>query len=228
MPRKYVPKIKRHRRNTRKTYRKKRSVLYKAPMPNKFATKLRYVGYADLDPSVGGLAAVHVLNAIGLYDPDITGVGHQPRGFDQFMTMYDHYHVIGAKVTIDFMHKFNTNGYSLMCGIAIKDSNITYSDPNDYLEGRNIISCVLPATHSTDSGPIRRLSKTFSTKKFFGVKNVLDTNEYKGSATANPNDSAYFHVFCAPFQAVDASAIIVQFRIDYYVVFTEPKQPSQS
>ena len=35
-------------------------------------------------------------------DPNHTGVGHQPLYFDQLMTIYNHYIVIGAKITVKF------------------------------------------------------------------------------------------------------------------------------
>ena len=34
--------------------------------------------------------------------PNHTGVGHQPLYFDQLMTIYNHYIVIGAKITVKF------------------------------------------------------------------------------------------------------------------------------
>lgn len=230
-----MPYARRTARKTRRKYRKrtykrknKVASFYKAPMPNRFATKLRYVSYADIDPGLGGTAGVQIVNAMGCYDPDVTGIGHQPRALDQLMTMYDHYTVIGSKITVQFMHKFNNNGYNLMIGIAVKDSTTPYADPNDYLEGRNVVSSILPATHATDTVPTRTLSKTFSTKKFMGISHPLSSSNSRGSASNNPGDAGFFHIFVAPFQAVDNSPIIVQYRIDYLVVFTEPKQPAQS
>ncbi len=36
----------------------------------------------------------------GCYDPDITGVGNQPRGFDEAMNIYGSYRVIGSKICV--------------------------------------------------------------------------------------------------------------------------------
>jgi len=33
-----------------------------------------------------------------MYDPDITGTGHQPAGFDQMMLSYEHYIVTRARI----------------------------------------------------------------------------------------------------------------------------------
>lgn len=45
---------------------------------------------------------------------------------------------------------------------------------------------------------------------------------------SNPSENAYFHCWAAPTNAVDVESIFYQAVIDYLVVFTEPKQPTQS
>jgi len=215
----------------RRSYRKRRarSSFTKAPMPNKFATKLRYCGGFTLDPPTGGLNSTHVINAMGCYDPDITGTGHQPRGFDEIMTMYNHYTVVGSKITVDFIQNQGVAYGVGTVGIALKDGNVTYSDINDYMEGRNVVSAVMPASDVTVANT-RRLSKTMSTKRFMGVKNVMDNQNLRGNDLANPGDSCFFHCFYGPQPgfASDFQPIYCQFRIEFMVIFTEPKQPDQS
>lgn len=230
MPRKYVPKTKKFRRRPRKVYRRKYNMLSfnKAPVPNRFATKLRYVDYAEINPDVAGVAGVHVVCANGLYDPNITGVGHQPRGFDQIMPLYDHYIVIGAKITVQFMTKLATNQEAMMIGVALKDTSTVYADPNSYLEGRNIRSSVLRSTTSTGEGQMSVITKTFSCKKFLGRSHPLSDPELKGGVAGNPNEKAFFHIFAAPFSSSDVNPLKIQYRVEYLAVFVEPKQPSQS
>lgn len=215
------------KRNFRRKFRK--SNFSKAPMPNRFATKLRYVGSAQLNPAVG-LPAVHVVNAIGCFDPDVTAAGHQPRGFDQLMTMYDHYTVIGSKITVDFCNTANSAGEASTIGIAVKDTATAYTDANNYLEGRNIISTVLPSANTGGPAPMRTLHKAMSTRKFLGVSKPLSSDTIRGDVTANPTDSSYFHIFIQALAnvAADLPSYAIQFRVEYLVVFTEPVQPAQS
>lgn len=51
--------------------------------------------YADQIQLNGGAttAATHIFRINSLFDPDYTGVGHQPRYFDQFAAMYNRYRV---------------------------------------------------------------------------------------------------------------------------------------
>lgn len=225
MPRRYVPKTKKSRARPRRYYRKRNMLSFqKAPMPNKFAAKLRYQETVSVNPGAAGTAGVQVFSANGIYDTNITGTGHQPRGFDQFMTMYDHYTVIGAKITATFVEGAS---YDNHVWIALKDSSTTYSDPNDYLEGRNVISRVLPHSGTGQSG-IRTLVKTCSTGKFLGRSKVMSDSELKGNSSGNPNEQAFFHVGVAPLTSADESSQNITVRIDFLVIFTEPKQPSQS
>lgn len=232
----YARKTKKVMRRRRRAYRKKRyakrSVLSfsKAPMPNRFATKLRYAESFSINPPTGGVAGTYVFVANGLYDPNVTGTGHQPRGFDQFMTMYDHYTVIGSKITATFTSAgiVGTSG-PLTVGIALKDGTLTASNKNDYMEGRNVKSGVLLRAAGSDEAHKITLSKSFSTKKFLGVSHPLSSNVLRGSVSSNPIEDAYFHLFAQIMTgAVDSAPIEVQVVIDYLTVFTEPKQPAQS
>lgn len=229
--RKKIRFTKRTRRGVRRQLRRNAfavSSFSKAPMPNKFATKFRYVETTiDLNPGALGTAGVYVFSANGMFDPNITGVGHQPRGFDELMAMYDHYTVVGSKVTVSFSQTVGNSYYTTSAGIALKDGTTTYSDVNDYLEGRNVVSTVM-ASSTTDSTRVHTLSKTFSCKKFLGISHPLAEKNVAGNKGSNPSEGAFYHIFCAPLASVDDPPMRAQVRIDYLAVLTEPVQPNQS
>lgn len=60
------------------------SPTYKAVLPY-FETGL------SINPAAGGVVGSYVFQINGPYDPNVTGIGHQPLGFDQLMLMYEHY-----------------------------------------------------------------------------------------------------------------------------------------
>lgn len=225
MPKLYARKTKAPRKYRRKRRYAKRNMLSftKAPIPNKFAVKLRYADYHTIDPQVAGGAGVFVLSANGLYDPNITGTGHQPRGFDQWMTMFDHYTVIGSKLTVRFISV--NNAEPLVVGINCKDSSQTYLNKNDYEEGRNVRTTLINSNVNEEH---KQLSLTCSTKKFLGISHPLSSTTVRGGANGNPSEQAYYHIWGAPLSNNDAGSFKIQYWIDYLVVFTEPKQPSQS
>ena len=75
--------------------------------PDRMVTKLRYVDNFNLTGSAGVVGA-NVFRFNSCFDPDLSGVGHQPMYFDQFCGAtgtgpYGRYRVTSAKATVSFM-----------------------------------------------------------------------------------------------------------------------------
>ena len=187
-------------------------------LPNSQKVTLRY-GQRFALTSGAGLAATQIFSANSLYDPDESGLGHQPRGFDQLMTMYDHYQVIGAKITV-MTAQPSTSG---LVGISLQDNNVPSSDVEDRLEQRadNAVVGVIAA-----SGDPLALSLGFSNKSFFGISGIDD--KYQGSLAGGPSDQAFFHVWTAALGSASTMTAAFTVVIDFIAVLTEPKQPTKS
>lgn len=230
MPSKFRPRTRRSKRPSRR-YRRK-NYMYRAmraPLPNKLFSKLKYADRTVTVNPTSTIMDVHVFSANGLYDPDITGVGHQPRGFDQLMTMYDHYTVVGAKITVSFLPTLASSvNQNAVVGIALKDSPSFPTDANEYLEGRNVAFRYISNTSGSVSAPVR-VTKNCSVSKFLGIKGLMSSSIARGTVSTNPTEQVYFHIFC---DNVDNSSELnvmnASVYIEYMVVFTEPKQPTQS
>lgn len=193
--------------------------IIKNPVPTKLKVQLRYFeNNLTIDPTAGGLADEYVFSANGLYDPNITGVGHQPLGFDQYMAMYDHYTVIASKITI-----FARNGdasYGQMVGVRYNDSATEESDSRVIIENGR---CVYRLMDESAEGDACSVSMGLNIGKVLGRKNVLDEDDLRGSSGANPTEQAYWHIFAFPDSAVDSASIRLSVQIDYVAIFTEPK-----
>ena len=75
--------------------------------PDRMVTKLRYVDNFNLTGAAGVVGA-NVFRFNSCFDPDLSGVGHQPMYFDQFCGAtgtgpYGRYRVTSAKATVSFM-----------------------------------------------------------------------------------------------------------------------------
>jgi len=207
------PKRKQYRR---KNYRRFKPRFVKTMLGDKLNIKHRYFDQVTLSPGAG-TNAINVYSANGLFDPNITGVGNQPRGFDQIMPLYDHYSVIYARCTVKF---YSTS--PVVVGIAVRDRATTVSNLDDYMEGRNIHSTMV-----TDSN-WRTVTFSLNLSKFLGRK-VLQEDDCRGSVSANPAEQAYFHIFGhSSASGGDPGLIDCQVLIDYTTVYTEPVTPGQS
>lgn len=203
----------------------------KAPLPNSMLVKMKYSDRTiTINPAVGGIGT-HIMAANDMFNPDIstTFFDHQPRGFDQLMTMYDHFTVIASKITVSFTPKETAvTRHNAICGIALKDSNTPPTDANDYIESRNVSFKQLAVAAGTGNG-IVTVSKTFSAKKFLGRSHPLSDSELKGNVAGGPTEKAYFHIFVeANDPALDLGSTNSFVYIEYTAVLTEPRQPTVS
>lgn len=217
MPTRY--RKKRYRRRRKKG---KKLVLLKSPVPKTMFTKMRYHTTFNLDPGTG-ILAYKIIKANGMYDPEVSAGGHQPRGFDQLMALYDHFVVLGSKITASFASA-NTS-YSTINLVALRDTSTPSAAVNDYMEGGYVSSKIAEVR---GGGGINIIKKTFN-NKFLGRSKALSDPDLKGSASADPTEGAYFHIITSAMDSsVDPVVTNVSIVIDYIVALIEPKNPAQS
>jgi len=224
MVKKRARKSRKQRKSTRRGSTRRRTYA-KGPLAIKMRTKMRYNDSFLLDP-IASLAANHVFSANGLYDPNVTATGHQPRGFDQIMTMYDHFVCIASKITVTVA---NPHERACVIGIIVRDGVVTSADPEDLMENRYMKYITIPGRNGEVGESVRTLSLKVNPNKFLGRSKPLADPELKGSDSSNPTEGCFYHVFCYLIDpSVEQGALTAQVVIDYSAVFIEPKQPVKS
>jgi hypothetical protein len=193
----------------------------RSPLPESLETTLVYCDDFSLDPAAGVLSK-YAFSANGLYDPNLTGTGHQPKGFDQLMAIYDH--VVCYRSTIRVDHSSAaTAGPVGVIGVNLLDTvDTTFSDYHDLVElGAKYL--VLPFNASISNTP--PLYAECDVRKFLGVDDVFDDRSLSTAITSNPTEDVVYSIW---YQASDLSSNpeAVQFvvKIKYHVRFVEPKQ----
>jgi len=195
----------------------------RGPLMRMQKVTMRYQGGVALSPGFSGVTATHVFTANGMFDPDNTGVGHQPRGFDQLMVLYDHYVVIATKITVDFIPSSGTSVNGEV-GVALRDSN-SVDDSNDYIEGGNCMYSYM----SGNGGYQTRLVYQVNPNKFLGRSKPLADPDCKGSSSTNPAELAFFHVFATnPVGGEVLQPVCACVLIEYTAILIEPRVPTQS
>lgn len=188
----------------------------------RYAEKISIVGSA-----VEGSLKTHVFSANGCYDPNITGIGHQPRGFDQLMSLYDHYTVIKSTIAVRFLNDSNARPY---CAIAVRDDNSVFADLQSVNEYGDKVMSTKPIVRFSDtcSDTTAYLSTKTSIGSFLGRGDVLSDPELKGSVTGNPAEQVYYHVIVGDPHQTTGTSVKVLVTVTYDVIFHEPKQPTSS
>lgn len=233
MPRHYRP---RRTRRPRKTYRRRRRYYRRAAKRGPQAwsrfmlggsqkATLKYHHSGTLLPHTDAALGNYVFYANSLYDPDWTGLGHQPRGFDQMMLFFDHYVVIGAKIRVT-IHNGDDIGPAVTASLCLRDDS-PIPDVLTIMETPGVqVRTLGPNGGGKD---IATLVQTFSAKKFFKRK-VMGDDQLFGTASTNPLEGAFFilHLNYDNTLGAIAKPCEISIDIDYTAIFTEPKMPAAS
>lgn len=193
-------------------------------LPGSRSARLRYNEVIAITCNTGILAG-YVFRANSCFDPNLTSTGHQPMGFDTWAGLYNHYTVVGSKITAVVMQK-QDNSAPCMCGLYLSDgSTAAFTTPSEYKEAKRGVSKVFGGYQASGKAFV---SSTFSAKKFFNIADIKDNWRTLGAAvTANPTEDAFFHFWYATLDGTTES-VVVSFTIDYLVTFHEPVDMGQS
>lgn len=219
----------------KRTYKRKSTFrsqsLLRIGFPKTTMVKLRYVDFCTLSPSVGSLGQ-HVFSANSCFDPNVSGIGHQPMNFDEWSSLYNHYVVVGSKISAQvFFNGTTTYSNGLMMGVNLQDDTSLSTDPSTVMEQGLSRYRITAATPTANSSRGIKVSKGFSCKKFFNLTNPTDNVTRVGSGVgSSPTEKANFIVFAGspPGSVEDLPDIHCNVIIDYVVIFSEPKGQSQS
>lgn len=183
--------------------------------------KFRYVQNFEINPGAGTIA-VHNWSANDLNQPNKTTSGHRPMRFDAIKTFYNHYVVIGSKITVTKVSTGAGAQTTIVWGIFMNDSVISPTSFSQMVEqGRSRYR----VTNTSNNQTGQSLSKGYSAKKFFNVTNISDNFDRLGADVASsPSEGAIFSVWA---QALDLSTDLPAEQylcvIDYIAMFSEPK-----
>jgi hypothetical protein len=195
-------------------------------------TVLKYVQTVTLDAGVSGVPAQYNFRANSIYDPDLTGIGGQPMGRDQFEVVYDHYTVIGSRMKVKF---FTTGDYkqnvAMWVGGRLQDAASSYSNLPYLLEQPGTKGKMI-MTGSTDGRQTNDVILKYSPKKMFklGKGSIVANERICAQQGSNPSEDAIFSIIAVQpdGSSVDPVPISALVQIEYIVTFTEKRPLNRS
>lgn len=192
--------------------------------PKNRLVKMRYNDNYVLNALAGGIDS-NEFRINSIFDPDLTGVGHQPLGHDEWSTFYNHYVVVGAKITATFLAtEIGTPAGMRAVGIFIApDSASIPTNVIDLIEnGQSRWKYISPVGQSGQSRGT--VTNTFSAKNFFSVANISDnTNRIGATFGSNPTELANLSVWYGNTGTADPVTINVNVVIEFAVLVSEPR-----
>lgn len=213
------------RRGRYTTARRGRGTRANAPFPTARYVTLRYSEQISLDPTAAGFA-VHEFKSNGLYDPNVTGTGHQPRGYDQLMGIYNRWCVVGSSITVKPVQTPAANYF-----ISLAHSNTPnpasgetslreFTESSLCLAWRSWLNGAQDPKDGVLHGKVR-------CSKFFRAQ-VTKEADYWGAISSDPNIPSYWSVYCQDAGGGDPVALALNVFLTYRVKFFEPIKIDES
>jgi len=200
-------------------------------LPRSFRAKLPYAETFQFTTGAAGVAGTAQRMALNsLFDPNYTGVGHQPYGFDQISTWYRTYLVhaakikltatsIGGSAEVAVLWKFdNPYGFTTLTGMT-----------TDAATEAPMVGVGLLGASGNDRTFVKDLSVELH--KVIGITKpqyVQEISTYGAEYTAAPSLLANFSVAISSFTGAAAEAATIQIYIEYDAEFFNPTQLAQS
>ena len=244
-----APKAKRRKKNKRvkrtpKKYKNKKLSLAKLPLNGWPETKLARHRYTDtfaitFTPSAQVSKSFQIV-ANGMFDPIAAAGGHQPKGFDEMMAIYDHYYVLGSMAKVRCMPGNLDSNKSIAWGVKVTDerSSLGYGPLSDLawtdiLETKGARPNVVHSNSANGSfGNTGRLfaSCKYSPRRIHGPGFATDSTN-RGNAAANPQEKSYFEIWVCPHASstsTNAQEVWFTVTVDYLVRYAERQHLRQS
>jgi hypothetical protein len=191
--------------------------------------------YYDYAKSISASAGAYVskqFSANGLYDPDISGVGHQPSGFDQMMLFYEHYAVFASAIT--FRIWAWSGSAPGVVGAMLNPTNSSLASAIRTVENGFAVTKTIGSQVGGWAGgynTIKEVTLKCDVVKYFGKKNkfdLLDDEKMTGDSANNPAEQVYFDLFQWGLDASSTVDLVYDVTINYDVIFFEPRKLTSS
>lgn len=213
------------RKTARPTKRRKvmrrRRYIPRGPFPLSRVVKLRYMSnQQDLACTSGAIANINVIANQPVY------AGQYPYGWNEWSALYNHYVVLGSKITVYQFGQDDSAGSKTFgfVGVYLGDDATNFTDYTTLIENRMGRFC-----RATSDSSLNKVSHTFSAKKFFNVKDVKDNLDRLGSpVSGSPSELANFKVWAQPINKTSSQTFYCNFLIEWICLFSERKDVAAS
>lgn len=206
----------RRRRSFRRSKRFRPRLPYRARVPRMLAkitaprirVKLEYNRDFTLAASSPSVPQYHTFRLNSLYDPDLTGIGGQCSGYDEWCTLYEKYCVYGCKVTVRAVNKTSNPAVIVMWPAVVQPSTIT--DSEDARQNAGAVYRMLGNNSGVDKSV---MSRYYTISSLYGVskKAILESDGYRSLNNTNPSNQALITIM------VDSSPTQAAYDVTYNI-----------
>jgi len=189
--------------------------------PPTLLSKLRYCDTVPITSTVGSIGK-YTFRINSLFDPDFTGVGHQPLYRDTFAAIYALYTVVSADIKLTVV---NTSTVPVHAGAVFEDDTGSSSSVNVLMEQNTGVHHLIPAQAGSISSHTFRLK--WDCQKMLGLDPYTDIGT-KAIFSADPTYLGAMTCWLQPVDAASTTTGYLNIEIDQLVFFSDLQTPSLS
>lgn len=201
------------------------------PMPTSLDVSFKYVDRITIDAAGSGAIANYIFSANGMYDPDVTGTGHQPTGFDQWLGtssttgFYNHYHVYKSEIKVTASSQAADNTGQAVVLLGLSDDTTVGIDFNTLLENPTY-----KALHIGSVGSGRdtaSMSHVADMPRYFGIPrdSIYAKDDLRGIYSSNPAEGVFFILAVGSNNpTVNPAAVALVVEIVYHAHLSERRE----
>jgi len=191
------------------------------PFPIRMGATMRYCTTVSATQSVGSVANFN-FSCNSIYDPDITGTGHQPYGHDTYADIYNQYTVLRSRLrftpTLAVASTAITYGVGIEPGTTGLPATDTWAEKPTYLvQGNN------QAYAMNGNKP---LTIWWNRAKRFPHNDIY--RQLSAPFGSNPSEMEIFNIVAQKSDGTALGTIYLFVEIEYWVEMYEPKDLGSS
>lgn len=179
---------------------------------NETTVELHYCTKFSVNPGALGLASTQQFRLTSIFDPDLTGVGGQPLGRDQYAALFEKYCVFEATYKVCCK---GTSANDVIVAVGVSDVDTTSTAIEEYIEQGQYDWKVLTVTGG-DADAIYFYG-TYDIAQAHGVtrKELLADDLYRATMGTNPLENINLNIAMADWTNGDPAAVNCFVEIRY-------------
>jgi len=187
------------------------------PISQNYVCKLKYCSAV-----VTNNAGQYVFNLNSLFDPDLTGVGHQPYGYDQLAVLYNRYRVIGTSWHVTCLKQSAPVVLAALPANETTSGIITCSEMRENPRAKFI--------NQNPGSAVKTLSGYTSIPSLVGRSKAqyMADDRYQADTASSPNEFARLNILANGSADQPLAGEPLQVTLEFTVEFFDLKHLAQS
>lgn len=195
-------------------------MLYPRGCPKFMPVRLTYTDDFAITfyPTNAALGAPKVFRCNGLFDPDQSGIGGQPRFYDQWSTIYRKYTVVHSVITIKYAAELQPSAVAIASSTTAFGTAFTLKDYKEFPQN---------AVEHIGSTSQKTVKLHWYPNQYYVGKSIYDEALAAETSTL-PIRQVYFLLGCFFQTSAAAASRNISVQIDYDTIFFDHTVPGPS